>query len=135
MAHCAKIKNGRVVSVHHIDNKHLIDLDGKESEEDGIYYLRQLYGHDEWKQTSYNTRRGEHILGGAPFRKNYAAKGYTYDKSRDAFIPPKPEHSCQLNEQTCNWECIIPMPDDGKNYEWVEQGPIGWMEIPEQDIE
>jgi hypothetical protein len=25
--------------------------------------------------------------------KNYAGKGYTYDQTRDAFIPPKPFNS------------------------------------------
>jgi len=135
MAHFAKIKNGVVRSVHLVDNEHLVDIDGNESEENGIYYLKQIHDHDEWKQTSYNTRGGVHILGGTPFRKNYAARGYTYDKSRNAFIPPKPAYSCQLNEETCSWENITPMPDDGKDYEWSEFNPIGWVELPERNTE
>jgi hypothetical protein len=43
-----------------------------------------------WIQTSYNTSAGEHRLGGTPLRKNYAGIGYSYDSTRDAFIPPKP---------------------------------------------
>jgi hypothetical protein len=38
-------------------------------------------------------------------RKNYAGIGYTYDQTRDAFIPPKPEEgNWVLNEDTCRWE-------------------------------
>lgn len=56
------------------------------------------------KQTSYNTRGGTHDLGGTPFRKNYAGIGFTYDAVRDAFIPPQPDGSWVLNEETCLWE-------------------------------
>lgn len=37
-------------------------------------------------------------------RYNYAAIGYTYDPSRDAFIPPQPDPTFILNEETCQWE-------------------------------
>lgn len=57
----------------------------------------------EWIQTSYNTRGGQHPEG-RPLRKNYAGIGYTYDKERDAFIPPKEDDSLVLNEETCLWE-------------------------------
>lgn len=56
------------------------------------------------KRTSYNTFGGAHVLKGTPFRKNYAGLGYTYDASKDAFIPPKPHESWVLNEETCLWE-------------------------------
>jgi hypothetical protein len=75
------------------------------------------------KKTSYNTLGGVHLLGGTPYRKNYAGKGYTYDESKDAFIPPKPKNldSWVLNENSCLWEAPIPYPDDGKNYLWNEE--------------
>ena len=57
-----------------------------------------------WLQTSYNTIGGVHLFGGTPFRKNYAGIGYNYDQSRDAFIPPKPDPTWILNEDTCQWE-------------------------------
>ncbi len=63
-----------------------------------------------WVQTSYNNN----------FRKNYAGKGYTYDKTRDAFISPQPFPSWLLDEDTCRWEAPTPMPDDGKMYNWDE---------------
>ena len=75
-----------------------------------------------WIQTSYNTQGGVHLLGGTPLRKNYAGIGYTYDESRDAFIPPQPNYSGSyektgsfgksnttgsipyvLNEDSCLW--------------------------------
>jgi hypothetical protein len=37
------------------------------------------------------------------FRKNYAGIDYTYDVTRDAFIPPQPNPSWILNEFTCTW--------------------------------
>ena len=48
------------------------------------------------KRTSYNGN----------IRKNYAGIGFTYDESRDAFIPPKPSADAVLDEETCQW--IIP---------------------------
>lgn len=62
----------------------------------------------EWIQTSYNTRGGVHLNGGIPLRKNFAGVGYTYDRQRDAFIPPKPSASWVFNEETCLWEEPLP---------------------------
>lgn len=56
-----------------------------------------------WLQTSYNTHGGQHTNGGTPFRKNYAGIGFTYDETRDAFIPPKPDGDWVLDEETCLW--------------------------------
>jgi hypothetical protein len=61
-----------------------------------------------------------HTGGGTPYRKNYAGIGYTYDATRDAFIPPKPYPSWLLNEATCLWEAPVAMPDDGGRYAWNE---------------
>ena len=73
------------------------------------------------KRTSYNTRGGVHINGGVPFRKNYAGIGYTYDETRDAFIPPKPFNSWTLNEDSCLWEAPVAYPEDGEQYTWNEE--------------
>jgi hypothetical protein len=81
----------------------------------------------EWIQTSYNTRGGEHTLGGTPLRKNYAGIGYTYDRVRDAFIPPKPYASWVLNEDTCQWSAPVAMPTDDKVYVWNEETLV-WIE-------
>jgi hypothetical protein len=81
----------------------------------------------EWLQTSYNTRGGQHPEG-RPLRKNYAGVGYTYDRARDAFIPPQPFASWTLNEDTCLWGAPVPYPDDGKVYEWNEE-TTNWVEV------
>jgi hypothetical protein len=81
-----------------------------------------------WIQTSYNTSGGVHRLGGTPLRKNYAGIGYTYDVTRDAFIPPKPFASWTLNEDTCLYEAPTLMPTDGKMYSWSED-TLSWVEI------
>lgn len=54
-------------------------------------------------------------------RKNYAGVGYTYDKSRDAFIPPKPYASWSLDEEKAQWEAPSETPKDGKLYGWDEK--------------
>ena len=80
----------------------------------------------EWIQTSYNTRGGVHYGqdgepdGGEALRKNYAGIGFTYDNTRDAFIPPQPYASWTLNEDSCLWECPVAYPTDGQMYEWNE---------------
>ena len=71
-----------------------------------------------WVQTSYNNN----------FRKNYAGIGYTYDKTRDAFIPPKPYASWTFVEDTCQWTAPTAYPDDGKVYEWNEE-TTNWTEV------
>jgi hypothetical protein len=81
-----------------------------------------------WIQTSYNTSGGIHKLGGTPLRKNYAGIGYTYDSTRDAFIPPKPYNSWILNEDSCLYEAPTSMPTDGKMYNWDEE-TTSWVEI------
>ena len=83
-----------------------------------------------WVQTSYNTRGGVHLLGGTPLRKNFAGVSYKYDVERDAFIPPKPYASWLLNETTCVWESPIPLPEDGKSYEW-DEATTSWLEATE----
>ena len=86
-----------------------------------------------WVQTSYNTRGGIHYGqdgqpdGGVALRKNYAGIGYSYDAGRDAFIAPQPFPSWVLNEQTCQWEAPVPMPTDGKMYNW-DEATLNWVE-------
>lgn len=55
------------------------------------------------KRTSYNTHGGVHLLGGTPFRLNYAGIGYQYREDLDAFIPPCPGEGWVLYEATGTW--------------------------------
>ena len=106
---------------------------GKDENEDNIDW-EVHYGNfrgQTCKQTSYNTQGGVHGLGGTPLRKNYAGVGYTYDSQRDAFIPPKPFASWQLNDASCLWEAPTPYPTDvgtaeaPKRYVWNEE-TLAW---------
>ena len=127
MAYFAKLGIGNIVEqVISISNTVITDSNGVEQEQLGIDFINKLYNtKDVWKQTSYNTKRGIHNNGGTPFRKNYAGLGYTYDETRDAFIPKKPFNSWILNEDTCLWEAPIAYPTDGKEYGWNEE-TLSW---------
>ena len=118
MAHFAKLDANNVVIFVTVGRD---EDNGKEDE------LSARTG-DVYKQTSYNTQGGVHILGGTPFRKNYAGLGYTYDAGRDAFIPPKPYASWVLNETTCLWDAPVAYPDDGKRYSW-DEATTSWVEV------
>mgnify|MGYP003123271106 FL=1 len=116
MAHFAKLGVGNIV-----ERVAVVSNDIATTEQAGMNFLNNLYNtRDVWKQTSYNTQGGVHALGGTPFRKNYANKGYTYDQEKDAFIPPKPYASWTLNESTCLWDPPVDYPDDGNRYDWNE---------------
>lgn len=67
-------------------------------------------------------------------RKNYAGIGFSYDATRDAFIPPQPFTSWVINETTCLWECPVAYPDDGNMYIWNETTQT-WdeVEMPESE--
>ena len=125
MAHYAYVNDGIVTSVI-VGPDEGTEPEGVTSWED--YFSAK--GKGQAVRTSYNTRGGEHALGGEPFRMNYAGIGYTYDEARDAFIPPKPYPSWVLVEQTCLWEAPIPYPEDGEDYTWDEaQGD--WVQVVE----
>jgi len=106
MAHFAKVNNGVVVQVI-VAEPEFFDT-----------FVDSSPG--QWLQTSYNTYGGVHVNGGTPLRKNYAGLGFTYDLTRDAFIPPQPYASWTLNETTCLWGAPVAYPDDGKQYTWDE---------------
>ena len=121
MASFAKIGlNSKVIEVQSVVNEVLHDSNGIEQESIGIDFLTKLTGWAIWKQTSYNTKGGVHLSGGTPLRKNHAGIGYTYDETRDAFIPPKPFNSWILNEDTCLWNSPVAMPIDDNKYSWNE---------------
>ena len=107
-------------------------MPGKDEGEE-LYDWEKFYANElgqTCKRTSYNTRGGQHLLGGTPYRKNYAGVGYTYDVVRDAFIPPQKFPSWTLNENTCLWEAPIPVPQDGKTYVWNEE-TVSWLLLTE----
>ena len=124
MASFAKLNKDNIVEkVESVVNDVLKDSNNIEQESIGVEFLKKLYNEPNavWKQTSYNTHDGVHTKGGIPLRKNHAGIGYTYDKDRDAFIPPKPYNSWILNENTCKWEAPVPRPNDNNLYTWNEE--------------
>lgn len=120
MAHYAVLNDQMIVTavITGKDEDSEIDWEEYYSQELGMTCLR----------TSYNTYAGVHAGGGQPFRKNYAGIGYTYDSSRDAFIPPKPFASWVLDESSCIWKPPVPMPEaqNGISYYWDEPS-ISWV--------
>ena len=118
MAHFAKVVNGIVTQVNVVDEEY-------------FHANRETRYTGQWVQTSYNTQGGVHALGGTPLRKNYAGIGYTYDETRDAFIPPKPFNSWLLNEDTCQWDAPVAYPTDDKKYQWDEEQQQ-WTEVETQ---
>ena len=116
MAHYAELDSNNVVKqVIVVSNADTSTAQGEEKESIGIAFCERLLG-GTWVKTSYN----------ATIRKNYAGIGYTYDKDRDAFIPPKPYSSWVLDETTCRWNAPVAMPSDAgqgdppKMYTWNE---------------
>lgn len=121
MASFAKIGlNGEVIEVLSVNNEVLKDSNGIEQEINGINFLKEITGHSNWKQTSYNTINGIHQLEGKPFRRNFPGIGYIYFEDIDAFLPPKPYDSWTLNKDTYQWESPIPVPQDDNSYVWNE---------------
>jgi hypothetical protein len=118
MAHFAEIdQNNTVLRVIVVENKDTSTPDGTEVESIGVAFCQRLFG-GKWVKTSYNGN----------IRKNYAGIGFTYDSSRDAFIPPKPFNSWVLNENTCQWEAPTQMPTDDKMYSW-DEATTNWVEV------
>ena len=110
MSHWAEIdENNKVIRVLVGDNN---DPAGDE----GYKWLIDNLG-GRWIQTSYNSK----------IRYNYAGVGFTYDEENDAFIPVKPFPSWKLSKVTFTWLPPIPVPNDGKSYDWNEE-ILNWQE-------
>ena len=132
MAHYAKVKDGVVTQVIVAEPEF---FDTFVDTEPG-----------EWLKTSYNMRGGVHydpdtneasadqsVITGdeGRERKNYAGIGFTYDRDRNAFIPPQPFASWTLNETSCLWEPPVAYPTDGQMYTWNEE-TTSWDVVTEE---
>ena len=135
MAHFAKLgSNSKVIQVLTLDNKDMLNADGKEDESVGQQYLER---HNNWPaqmwiQTSYNTSGGKHNSGddSKALRGNYAGIGYTWDEDNNLFYPKKPYASWVLNTTDARWHSPIgdapALTDEEKaadsHYKWNEDG-------------
>lgn len=115
MAHFAELDAlDRVIRVIVVDNNDNLDPDGNENEVYGAKFCRELFGGGQWVQCSYNGN----------IRIRFPGIGYTFDKTRDAFIPPKPYPSWILNEGTLVWNPPSNPPADhsiDNLYTWNER--------------
>lgn len=111
MAHFAELdENNTVLQVIVVHNNELKGANGVEYENKGIQFCETLFGHANWKQTSYNHN----------IRKQFAAAGYTYDSDKDVFVAPQPFPSWSLDDNS-DWQPPTPMPEDDNLYSWNEE--------------
>lgn len=112
MAHFAELDENNIVkNVLVVENSVLLDANGNEKEELGVEYLKNIFGHSNWKQTSFNNK----------IRHQYAGLGFVYDSEADVFHPPQTFKSWVLNKETWLWEPPFPKPNDDKKYGWNEE--------------
>lgn len=111
MAHFAELdENNTVLQVIVVHNNELKGANGVEYENKGIQFCETLFGHANWKQTSYNHN----------IRKQFAGVGYTYDLDKDVFVAPQPFPSWSLDDNS-DWQPPTPMPEDDNLYSWNEE--------------
>jgi len=108
MTHFAKIENNLVTEVIVAEQDFIDTLSG------------------EWVQTSYNTAGGQHPEG-RPLRKNYAGIGFTYDRTRDAFIPAKDFPSWVIDEDACLWKAPVNYPSDTTDIYGWDEDTTSWV--------
>jgi len=132
MAHFASLDaDNNVIRVHCLDNRHLLDVDGSESEEYGIMFLRLRNPGGRFVQTSYNTRSGEHP-NGTPLRANYCGIGWQYSPEHDIFHPPQPFPSWTLDTVKGHWNPPVPPPDIEVGDDGRPLNSLRWNEDEQQ---
>jgi hypothetical protein len=116
MAHYALVDENNIVT-QVITGRHEWEI------VDGISDWEEYYGNmhkQKCVRTSYNNN----------IRKQYAGIGWYYDEEADVFIEPQPFPSWTLDSNH-DWQPPVPMPDDGKPYDWNEE-TLTWVEwIPQ----
>ena len=99
----------------------LLDENGVEQEALGIAVCEAVVGAGPWIQTSYNNN----------FRKQYASIGYIYQPDVDVFYNPVGPYPSWSLDENYDWQPPTPMPTDGKDYDWDEDGQT-WVAIEQQ---
>lgn len=120
MAHFAQLdSNNVVIQVLKIDNPDITNSEGNEVESLGIKICEEVLGVGTYVQCSYNHS----------FRYNYPSIGFTYDPTRDAFVPTdefRPWPSWTLSQTTLKFEPPVEKPAtdcywDEKNLQWIKE--------------
>ena len=146
MAHFAKLgTNNKVIAVHVLDNKDMLNADNQEDETVGQQRLQEIHGWPAqmWIQTSYNTIGNKHYDADGnlssdqskKLRGNYAGIGYTWDEDNEIFWPKQPHASWSKDVSTADWKAPITYPsvttytaDDSSTQPWA----IYWDETAYQ---
>tara|TARA_B100001939_G_scaffold347887_1_gene371137 strand:- start:135 stop:530 length:396 start_codon:yes stop_codon:yes gene_type:complete len=123
MAHYAFLDDNNIVQ------EVLVGVDENDTNElpDGYESWESYYTHVKsmtCKRTSYNTINNTHLLGGTPFRGNYAGVGSIYDAENDVFYRPQPFNSWTLDTDSWTWQPPVEYPSDGDGnigYTWNEE--------------
>ena len=92
MSHFAELDENNIVI------RVLVGDNNDPAGDEGYQWLLDNLG-GRWVKTSYN----------GTIRKNFAGVSYSYDETRDAFIPPRPDNEIGFDEETCRW--IVPKPE------------------------
>jgi len=130
MAHFARLdSDNKVLKVHVVDNNWVLDGDGNESEAVGNQFLQNLHNTtDTFVQCSIN----------ATIRGKAAAKGDTYNSTKDWFESEKPEDhpSYVQNSSNGGWEPPTPMPavtSANESWGW-EESSTSWVDCNPDNV-
>lgn len=118
MAHWAQVDENSIVT-----NVLVTDNDDPNGDEGYQWLIENLGG--TWIKTSFNTFRGEHLLGGTPLRFTYAGIGYIYDQEKDIFYPPSPYKGWIYDFEEMEWFPPIPMPTSPGLWQWDNE-ELNW---------
>lgn len=119
MAYFAKLNElNKVVVVHTVKDELLEDINGNQLDQNGINHLNSLLGfHSKWVR-AYK---------GGTQRVNFPDKGYIYNATLDAFLPPKPFESWTLDTTNKKWIPPVAEPAgegvrywDEDNQQWIQ---------------
>lgn len=134
MAHFAKItEDNEVLGVLALDNVNTINANGVEDETIGQQYLEK---HNNWParlwiKTSFNTIENVHLLGGIPYRGNYAGIGFIWDSTNQIFWKQKPYNSWVKDLNTASWKSPIGDAPSLNNEQLsqIAAGTNGWAYV------
>lgn len=121
MAHFAHLdENNKVLNVLYVDNQHILDENGNESEQLGIAQCREGLNDPNARlvRTSYS----------GSIRGRYASIDSYYLEDADVFTSQPPYKSWILNRQTYDWEAPVPAPTNLGERQYLEwnEGTLSW---------
>ena len=128
MAHFAKLgTNSKVIAVHVLDDKDMLNADNQEDESVGQQRLQEIHGWPAqlWIQTSYNTNAAKHYDADGnlssdqsnALRGNYAGVGYTWDEDNEIFWAKQP-YTSWSKDVCCGRMLRLPPFREPRGNEW-----------------